>query len=87
MLKIKRMFFNDFINYRKRNNREVAFSCRPLPKTFLNTGTTDETFHESGKQNPFRHILKSLASMLKSSGIKLFRITTEIQSGPDAIDK
>ena len=34
-----------------------------LSPTFLNTGTTDETFQQSGKQDSIRHLLKSSASM------------------------
>ena len=34
----------------------------PSP-TFLNTGTTYETLQQSGKQDSFRHLLKSSASM------------------------
>ena len=52
--------------------------------TFLNTGTTNKTFQQSGKQNSFRHILKSSASIYESSGSQFFRTTTGIQSGPDA---
>ena len=64
----------------------VVFSSRPSP-TFLNTGSTDETFQQSGKQDSFRHILKSLASMYESSDSQFFRTTTGIQSGPDALDE
>ena len=45
--------------------------------TFLNTGTTNETFHQSG-----RHV-KSSASMYESSGSQFFIITTGIQSVRD----
>ena len=58
-----------------------------LSPTFLNTETTDETFHQSGKQDSFRHILKSSASMHESSGSQFFRTTTGIKSGPDAFDE
>ena len=54
---------------------------------FLNTGTTDETFQQSGKQDSFRHILMSAASTYESSGTQFFRTTTGIQSGPDAFDE
>ena len=47
----------------------------------------NETFQQSGKQDSFRHILKSSASMYESSGSQFFRTTTGIQSGPDAFDK
>ena len=42
---------------------------------------------KSGKQDSFRHILNSSASMCESSGSQFFRTTTGIQSGPDAFDK
>ena len=42
---------------------------------------------KSGKQDSFRHILKSSASMYESSGSQFFRTTTGIQSGPDAFDE
>ena len=58
-----------------------------LSPTFLNTGTTKETFQQSGKQDSFRHLLKSLAGMYESSGSQFFRTTTGIQSGPDAFDE
>ena len=63
-----------------------VFSCRPYP-TFLNTGTTEETFQQSGKQDSFRHLLKRLASIYESSGSQFFKTTTGIQSGPDAFDE
>ena len=44
-------------------------------------------FQQSGKQDFFRHILKSSASMCESSGSQFFRTTTGIQSGPDVLDK
>ena len=34
----------------------------------LNAGTTNETFQQSGKQDSFRHLLKSSVSMNESSG-------------------
>ena len=58
-----------------------------LSLTFLNTGTTEETFQQSGKQDSFRQLLKSLASMYESSGSQFFRTTTGIHSGPDAFDE
>ena len=38
-----------------------------LSLTFVNTGTKDETFQQSGKQDSFRHILKSPANIYKSA--------------------
>ena len=61
----------------EKTNRAVVFSCRPFP-TFLNTGTTDKTFQQSGKEDSFRQILKSSASMYESSGSQFFRTTTGI---------
>ena len=58
-----------------------------LSQTFLNTGTTNETFQQSGKQALYKHILTSSASLYKSSGLWLFRTTTAIQWGSDAFDK
>ena len=65
------------------------FLAVDLSPIFLNTGTTDETFQQSGKQDSLRHLLKSSANMQQSSGSssKFFRTTTAIQSGPDAFDK
>ena len=39
------------------------------------------------RQDSFRHILKSSASMYESSGSQFFKTTTNIQSGPDAFDE
>ena len=57
-----------------------------LSLTFLNTRTSNDTFQQSGKQDHFRHLLESSASMYESSGSQFFRITTRIQSGLDAFD-
>ena len=54
-----------------------------LSPTFLNTGTTNETFQQSEKQDSFRHILKSSPSMYKISGSQFFTTTT----GPEAFDE
>ena len=43
-------------------NRVVVCSCRPSP-TFLNTWTINEICQQSGKQDSFRHLLKSPANM------------------------
>ena len=55
--------------------------------TFINIGINDETFQQPGKQDSFRHILKSSANMCESSGAQFFKTTTGIQSGPDAFDE
>ena len=60
------------------------FLSLDLYPTFLNTGTTDKTFQQSGKQDFFRHIVKSLASIYESSGSQFFKTTTGIQVEPDA---
>ena len=62
----------------------VVFSSTPFPHIPKNTGITDETFQQSEKQDYFRH---TPANMYKSSGSQFFRTTTEIQSGPDALDE
>ena len=72
-------FSRIFINLRKKTNRAVG-----VPPIFLNTGATNETFQQTGKQDSFRHILKSSAGMYESSDSKFFRTTTGIESGPDA---
>ena len=72
-------FFKDFTNHRKKTNRAVVLAV-DLSPTFLNTGTTNETFQQSG-------ILESLASMYENSGSQFFGTTTRIQSGPDAFDE
>ena len=44
-------------------------------------------YKQSGKQDLFRYILKSSASMYKSSDSQIFRTTTGIQLGPDTFNK
>ena len=44
----------------------TEFLAVDISPTFLNTGTTDETFQQSGKHDSFRNILKSSASMYES---------------------
>ena len=78
--------FKDFTNHRKKTNRAVVLVV-DLSPTFLNPGTTDDTFQQSGKQDTFRHILKSIASIYESSRSQFFRTTTGIQSGPDTFDE
>ena len=79
-------FFKNFTNHRKKTTRAVDFSCRTFPN-ISKYSDHYETFHQSGKQDFFKHILKSSASMCENSGSQFFRTTTEIQSGPDAFDK
>ena len=81
-------YLQDFPNHRKKTNRAVVFSCRPtFSPTFLSTGTTNETFQQSEKQDSFRHTLKSSTGIHESSGSQFFRTTTGIQSGPDIFGK
>ena len=70
-----------------KTNKTIVFSYIHFCPTFLNTETTHETFQQSGKQDSFRHILKSSASRYESSDSQLFTATTVIQSGPFAFDK
>ena len=79
-------FFKDFDDYRKKTNRVTGwyFLDVNLFPTLLNAGTADVTFQQSGKQDSFRHILKSSANMYETSGSQFFRTTTEIQSELDA---
>ena len=58
-----------------------------LSPIFLNTRTTNDIFQQSGKRDYNRQILKSSASIYKSSGSQFFRTTTGIQSGPVAFDE
>ena len=74
-------FFKDFTNHRKKTNNAVVFSSRPFP-TFLNTGTINETFQPSGKQDYFRYIVNSSDSMYKSSDSQFFTNITGIKSRP-----
>ena len=59
--------FKDFSEKGKNTNRVVVFSCTSFPN-ILNAGTTNDTFQQSGKQDSFRPILKSSASMYEKSG-------------------
>ena len=79
-------FFKDFTTTERRLTG-WWFLPADLSPTFLNTETTNVTFQQSGKQDSFRHILKSLASMYESSGSQFFRTTTGIQSGPDTFEE
>ena len=67
----------------------VPCECNVMPDTFkgLNTWTTDKNLQQSGKQDLFRHILKSSASTCEPSGSQFFRTTTGIQSRSDSFDK
>ena len=53
----------DFPSYSQRDAPFHRIAYVDLSPTFLNTRTTDETFQQSGKQDSFRHLLKSSANM------------------------
>ena len=72
--------------HRKKNNRALVGFVVDFSPTCLNTGTTHETFQQSGKQDSCRQILKSSASTLESSGSPLFRTTTGRQLGRGVFD-
>ena len=71
---LKRWFFlkNRPIHFHINNSNviidQLMFLAVDFSPTFLNTGTTDKTFQQSGNEDSFRHILKSLAGMYESSG-------------------
>ena len=71
----------------ERRLTEWKFLGLDYSPTSLNIGTTNETFQQSGKEDSFRHLLTSSASMYESSDWQFFRTTTGIQSGPDAFDR
>ena len=79
-------FFKDFNNHRKNTNMAAVFSSIHF-SNILNKGTTDETFQKSGKQDSFRHFLKSSASVYENSGSQFFKTTSGKQSGPDVFDE
>ena len=78
-------FSKDFSICRRKTNRIVVFNIGFSP-TFLNTGVTDETFQQSGKQDSFRRILKSSANVYEIPILQLFRNNTVIKSRLDTFD-
>ena len=64
----------------------IVFS-EELSPTFLNTGTTDKTLRQYGKQDSFRQIFQSFASIYEISDSKLFRPTVGIHSGTEVFDE
>ena len=78
-------FFKDFTNHRKKTNRVVVLCCA----SFLNIPNCrdHQRVQQSGKQDSFRHIWKSLTSMYEGFSSQFLRTTTGIESGPDAFDK
>ena len=79
-------FFENFTNRKKRPTGRY-FLAVYLSTMFLNTRNNDETFQQSRKQDSFRHILQSSASMYESQDSHFFRTTTKIQSVLDAFDE
>ena len=67
-------FFKDILTTERRLTRRQVLAVTPFPN--LNIWTTDMICQESGKQDSFRHILKSLASTYESLGSQFFRTTT-----------
>ena len=63
-------------------------SPRPVKSLRFTIDREDlRTYWKSGKQDSFRHLLKSSASLYESSGSQLFKTTTGIQSRQDAFDE
>ena len=77
-------FSKDFTNHRKKTNKEVAFSRKPLTG-ILKPGLQMRPCKNLEEKIPF--LLKSSASMHENSGSQFFRTTTEIQSGPEAFEE
>ena len=59
------------------------FLVEVLSRTSSKKRITDKTFQKVGEKKSSRHILKMSASMYKGSGLKLFKTTISIQSGPN----
>ena len=57
------------------------FLALAVSLTFKNTGTTNKTFQQCGKQDFFRHLLQSSASIYEKFSSHTFGTTTGIQSG------
>ena len=79
-------FFKDFNNHKKILTGQQCLAV-DLSQILLNTATTNETFQQSGKEDSFRHILKSSAGMYESSGSQFFRTITGKESRPDNFDE
>ena len=86
MIPLFTSFLKTFLTTERRLT-EQSFLAVDLSLIFLNTGTTDETFQQSGKLDSFRHVLKSSSIMYESSDSQFFRTTTGIQSHSDALMK
>ena len=86
----KPMIFSNALLTKERNLTGRYSSAVGLSSTFLDKGTTDETFQPFEKQDSFRHILKAVrssASLYESSSLKCCRNFTKIQSGPDDFEE
>ena len=87
---LKCLLFTSFSKTLLTTERKLTgryFLAVDLSPTFLNTGTTDETFQQFGKQDSFRQILNSSAKIYESSGSQFFRTTTGMLSESGAFDK
>ena len=62
------------------------FDGSHLSPEFLNTGQTDDIFHDDGKHFSFRQRLKSFNNIGASSGAVFFRTVMGISSGPVALE-
>ena len=80
-------FLKDLTNNRQKTNRTVVFSSRPFPQFSSIQPDHQGDLQKSGKQDSFRHILKSSASMYESSVSQFFRTTSWIQSRSAAFDE
>ena len=58
-----------------------------LSPTFLNTGATEATFQKSGKQDIFRHVLKSSANIYESSGSHFLELPLEYNQNQTPLTK
>ena len=65
----------------------MAVFCNRTPPNILEYRGHSQTFWQPEKEDHFRHILKSLASLYESSDPHFLRNTWEIQSAPDNFDK
>ena len=72
-------FFKDFTTHKKKTNRVVVSSCWTIPSILkYRDHWWDLPLRQFGKQDSFKHISKSLASMYESSCSQFLRTTTGI---------
>ena len=76
------VFFKNFTNRRKKTNRAID-----LCPTFFHTGTTNESFQQSRKQDFFRYMPKSSVSMYETPGSQFFRTNIRTKSGPETFQE